>query len=167
MKELNYFTISWDASDILVAGPAGAVSHLVFLHGRAASDLIQFDTSGYTLHYAPGFLPDLQDQLRRYLTGEPVNWQVRLELSSGSPFQRMVWKELQKIPYGQIVTYGQIAARLGKPGAMRAVGGANGANPVSIIIPCHRVIAANGGLGGYGGGLEVKRALLELEGISV
>ncbi len=81
----------------------------------------------------------------------------------GSPFQRRVWGELLQIPYGEVRTYGEIAVRLGRPGAARAVGGANHRNPVAILVPCHRVVERGGRLGGYGGGVEVKRWLLAHE----
>lgn len=84
-------------------------------------------------------------------------------LTEGTEFQERVWRELEKIPYGATVTYGELARLLGQPGASRAVGTANGRNPIPIVIPCHRVVASGGGLGGYGGGLPLKRRLLELE----
>ncbi len=82
----------------------------------------------------------------------------------GSEFQRNVWRALRAIPYGQTISYGELARRVGNPRAARAVGLANGANPLSIVVPCHRVIGANGALTGFGGGLAIKRALLALEG---
>ena len=167
MKEIFYFTMRWEPSDILVAGPAAVVSRICFLRGRSPEEALALLPSGWFLRREPAFLPGLQEQLRRYLAGEPVEWKVPIELAGGTDFQRAVWRELQKIPYGRTVSYGEIAVRLGKPGAMRAVGGANGANPLPIIIPCHRVVAASGGLGGYGGGLDVKRALLRLEGVTL
>ena len=81
----------------------------------------------------------------------------------GTDFQRRVWAELQRIPYGETLSYGQLAQRLGSPGGSRAVGLANGRNPVGIVIPCHRVVGSAGSLTGYGGGLERKRLLLDLE----
>jgi methylated-DNA-[protein]-cysteine S-methyltransferase len=81
----------------------------------------------------------------------------------GTPFQQRVWAELQRIGYGETISYAELAARIGRPTAIRAAGAANGANPVSIIIPCHRVIGSDGSLTGYGGGLEAKRLLIELE----
>jgi len=166
MNELYYFTLHWEPSDILVAGPAGAVSRIDFLRGRSVEDVLAAFPAGSSPRREPAFLPELQEQLRRYFTGEPVEWQVRIELAGGTEFQRAVWQELQKIPCGRTATYGEIAARLGKPGAMRAVGGANAANPVPILIPCHRVVAAHHRLGGFSGGLDVKRALLQLEGVT-
>jgi methylated-DNA-[protein]-cysteine S-methyltransferase len=82
----------------------------------------------------------------------------------GTPFQQRVWRELRHIPYGRTITYDELARRLGSAKLVRAVGGANAANPIAVVIPCHRVVGADGGLVGYGGGLERKRALLELEG---
>jgi methylated-DNA-[protein]-cysteine S-methyltransferase len=81
----------------------------------------------------------------------------------GTPFQQKVWKELLKVPAGETISYAELARRIRKPKAMRAVGNAMGANPVPIIVPCHRVIASGGGLGGFGGGLTLKRLLLEAE----
>ncbi len=91
-------------------------------------------------------------------------WQAPLDVH-GTPFQRAVWTALQGIPAGSVWTYGQLAKHLGHPRAARAVGSACGANPIPFLVPCHRVVASNGGLGGFGLGLEVKRALLEREGV--
>ena len=102
------------------------------------------------------------DQLTRYFDGGLVSFDLPLSLA-GTPFQQRVWQELCKIPYGCAISYAELARRIGKPGASRAVGSANGRNPVSLIVPCHRVIGADGGLGGYGGGLDRKRWLLEHE----
>jgi len=101
------------------------------------------------------------EQLAEYFRGERKRFDLPLRLE-GTPFRRRVWQELTTIPYGETITYGQLAARVGDPKACRAVGQANHHNPISIIVPCHRVVGANG-LTGYGGGLEKKRALLELE----
>jgi O-6-methylguanine DNA methyltransferase len=104
------------------------------------------------------------DQLQRYFAGEPVQFSCPLDLR-GTPFQVSVWKELFRIPYGQTRTYAEIASAIGAPRAVRAVGAANGANPVAVIVPCHRVIGSNGTLTGYGGGLGMKEWLLTLEGV--
>jgi methylated-DNA-[protein]-cysteine S-methyltransferase len=109
-----------------------------------------------------GFGP-VVEQLAAYFAGALTVFDVPIALR-GTPFQQRVWAALQTIPHGETVSYGQLAARIGQPGASRAVGLANGRNPISIIVPCHRVIAAGGRLGGYGGGLDRKRFLLELEG---
>ena len=101
-------------------------------------------------------------QLAAYFAGQLRQFELPLDLR-GTPFQLQVWQAVCAIPWGTTCSYGQIAAQLGRPAAMRAVGAANGANPVSIIVPCHRLIGANGALRGYGGGLERKAQLLELE----
>ncbi|HEY1175032.1 MAG TPA: methylated-DNA--[protein]-cysteine S-methyltransferase [Phytomonospora sp.] len=101
-------------------------------------------------------------QLAEYFDGKRSTFDVPLRMH-GTPFQREVWNELLDIPAGETRTYGELAARLGRPAASRAVGLANGKNPISIIVPCHRVVGANGSLTGYGGGLPRKRFLLELE----
>ena len=106
--------------------------------------------------------PDVVAQLEAYFAGELVVFDVPLALH-GTAFQRAVWHALLEIPYGETRTYGELATGLGSPGAARAVGLANGHNPVGIIVPCHRVIGADGSLTGYGGGLEAKRTLLDLE----
>ena len=101
-------------------------------------------------------------QLDAYFAGELTEFDLPLA-PEGTPFQMRVWDELTKIPYGATASYGEIAARIGQPKAMRAVGVANGRNPLAIVIPCHRVIGSSGSLTGYGGGLDRKRWLLDLE----
>lgn len=105
---------------------------------------------------------DVEEQLDGYFAGTLTDFDVPL-LLEGTDFQRQVWESLREIPYGQTTSYGEIARRVGSPGASRAVGLANGRNPIAIIVPCHRVIGAAGGLTGYGGGLPRKRWLLEHE----
>jgi O-6-methylguanine DNA methyltransferase len=106
------------------------------------------------------------EQLQAYFAGERTTFDVRLDLQ-GTAFERRVWKELLEIPFGETVSYRDIAERIGQPKACRAVGLANGRNPVPIIVPCHRMIGSNGTLTGYGGGLEIKERLLALEGIEL
>jgi methylated-DNA-[protein]-cysteine S-methyltransferase len=101
-------------------------------------------------------------QLGEYFAGERTAFDVDVDLT-GTPFQQRVWNALREIPYGQTISYGELALRIDQPSAVRAVGLANGRNPVSVIVPCHRVIGANGTLTGYGGGVERKRLLLDLE----
>ncbi|MBX5485393.1 Methylated-DNA--protein-cysteine methyltransferase [Mycolicibacterium hassiacum DSM 44199] len=115
-------------------------------------------------HWQPDdtVFPDVVDQLDAYFAGDLKEFDVALDLV-GTAFQRKVWAALLTIPYGETRSYGEIARQIGSPGASRAVGLANGHNPVAIIVPCHRVIGANGGLTGYGGGLERKRMLLDME----
>ena len=143
-------------------GPLTLVAHggaLVGLHMHDQRHLPDPATFG-----APddaGF-GDVADQLDAYFAGTLTDFDVPVRLE-GTEFQRRVWQELREIPYGATWSYGQLAARIGRPGASRAVGLANGRNPVAIIVPCHRVIGADGGLTGYGGGVERKRWLLAHE----
>ena len=102
-------------------------------------------------------------QLRAYFAGQLRRFDLPLDMQ-GTTFQLRVWRELERIPYGETRSYSQIAAAIGAPRAVRAVGAANGANPIPIVVPCHRVIGASGKLVGYGGGLPLKKRLLELEG---
>ena len=107
-------------------------------------------------------LAEATHQLCAYFAGERTTFDLPLDMR-GNPFERRVWDELTAIPYGETASYGEIARRIDAPGAARAVGLANGRNPIAIIVPCHRVIGANGKLVGFGGGLPMKRALLDLE----
>ena len=109
-----------------------------------------------------GMFSDVVDQLAAYFAGELTEFDVPLDFA-GSAFQQRVWNALRTIPYGETRSYGQIANEIGATGAARAVGLANGRNPIAIIVPCHRVIGAAGSLTGYGGGLDRKRTLLQLE----
>lgn len=109
-----------------------------------------------------GAFDDLRNELAEYFAGSRTSFGVRLH-ASGSPFQHRVWQALLDIPYGETTTYGRTATAIGAPTAARAVGLANGQNPISIVVPCHRVVGANGSLTGYGGGLDAKRWLLSHE----
>ena len=105
---------------------------------------------------------ETERQLNEYFAGQRQNFAVRLD-TAGTAFQRKVWSALLTIPFGETRSYGEIARQIGNPGAVRAVGAANGRNPVSIVTPCHRVIGSNGRLTGFGGGLDAKARLLALE----
>ncbi|MFF4250464.1 methylated-DNA--[protein]-cysteine S-methyltransferase [Streptomyces sp. NPDC001663] len=105
---------------------------------------------------------EAEQQLKAYFAGELKEFTLELRLH-GTPFQRSVWDQLRKIPYGETRSYGDLADALGNPSASRAVGLANGRNPIGIIVPCHRVVGANGSLTGYGGGLDRKQRLLDFE----
>jgi methylated-DNA-[protein]-cysteine S-methyltransferase len=107
-------------------------------------------------------MADAAGQLEAYFAGERRAFDLPLELA-GTPFQRSVWAELRQVPYGATVTYTELAGRVGRPDVVRAVGAAVGRTPVPIVVPCHRVLGADGGLTGYRGGLHRKRALLDLE----
>ena len=134
------------------------------------------DGAGLSGLYFPGRAPALAGeaqpsaglqaaavQLEEYFAGARRRFDVDLDLH-GNPFKQAVWSELLRIPYGTTVSYKELAARIGRPDRVRAVGGAVGATPVPIVVPCHRVVGSDGSLTGYGGGLERKRSLLDLEG---
>lgn len=131
--------------------------------------MISFAQGSRTERHRPDWHEDMAPfaetirQLRAYFQGKLKNFDVPLSLE-GSEFQLRVWQNLRAIPYGETISYGQLACRIGNPKAARAVGLANGSNPIPIIIPCHRVIGSNGSLVGYGGGLPIKKALLLIEG---
>jgi methylated-DNA-[protein]-cysteine S-methyltransferase len=105
-------------------------------------------------------------QLEEYFAGSRQEFDLPLS-PRGTPFERSVWEELRRIPFGETRSYADVARALGKPAATRAVGRANGANPIPIVVPCHRVIGSNGSLTGFGGGLDAKARLLEIEGLSL
>ncbi len=153
-----------------VSSPIGRL--LLLGGGHALTGLWMIDADRHTARSAtgdgltpsPGAFREVEAQLEAYFAGDLKEFTVPLA-PSGTPFQLAVWTELTKIPYGSTVSYGDIARALGKRlVASRAVGLANGANPISVIVPCHRVIGSDGSLTGYGGGLERKELLLRLEG---
>lgn len=139
-----------------MAGNAQALTHLSFQDGRHP-----LKPDPRWIYSETPFRKSIQ-QLNEYFSGRRKTFKLNLALE-GTPFQQRVWKALQTIPYGRTLSYGQIAHAIGRPKAVRAVGAANGRNPVSIVIPCHRVIGSNGKLVGYGGGLFIKEALLSHE----
>lgn len=151
-----YTTIDSPIGELLLLGDGHALRGLYMQGGRKPITIApSWEPS--TTHFA-----DVQAQLRAYFAGQRVTFDVPLAMD-GAPFERRVWRALQDIPYGETISYGELARRLGQPSAARAVGLANGRNPIAVIVPCHRVIGANGTLTGYGGGLERKRLLLDLE----
>ena len=140
--------------DILLrAGDDGRLTDLYLRHDETAAP-----TTG-------GPFDAVREQLDAYFAGELETFELDLD-PHGTPFQQRVWAELSRIPYGETISYSELAHRLGDPKLVRAVGLANGRNPISIVIPCHRVIGADGSLVGYGGGLERKRWLLEHEAVA-
>jgi methylated-DNA-[protein]-cysteine S-methyltransferase len=142
---------------LLLAGSCGALTLVHFQSGPRP-----WRPPGEWLQQEQPFRPAIT-QLREYFAGTRRHFELALA-PRGTPFQLAVWQVLRAIPYGQTMSYGEIARGLGRPEAARAVGLANGANPLPIIVPCHRVIGADGSLTGFGGGLPIKRALLQLEG---
>lgn len=150
----------------MLAGATGAgLCLLEFVEGRDLEAELRYYERKFRKPLAPGghpYLEIIRDELARYFSGALRRFRVPVDLC-GTPFQLQVWEELQSIPYGETRSYEEIAAAIRRPRATRAVGRANGTNPVSIVVPCHRVVNKGGGLGGYGGGLERKKYLLELE----
>lgn len=121
------------------------------------------DTSAWPVQADHPVLLQAQEQLRQYFAGQRSRFDLPLDLAQGTLFQQQVWHGLLDIPAGQPMAYGTLATRVGRPAAVRAVGAAVGRNPISIVVPCHRVVGADGSLTGYAGGLPRKMALLELE----
>ena len=149
----------------LVVDDGGAVQRIDFAKGRSAARLRE-EAEDDGLVHAPARTAQVQGQLEEYFGGEREAFDLRLD-PDGTEFQRQVWTALRELPYGTTTSYGSLAQEIGRPSASRAVGAANGANPIPIVVPCHRVVGANGSLTGFGGGLDAKRVLLELEGLSV
>ena len=153
---MSYCLLESPVGNILIVGDKRGLKLINFQEGpnaQAADPKWKEDSQ---------FFRAVIQQLNSYFSGRLT--QFRLPLApEGTPFQLKVWKALKRIPYGKTVTYGEIAKRIGNPKASRAVGAANGQNPLSIIVPCHRVIGQTGDLVGYGGGLSIKKALLDHE----
>ena len=155
MTTLHYRTMDSPVGLLTLAGRDGKLMHL-----RMVDQTYEPSREGWEADDTA--FSDAVDQLSAYFAGERTEFDLELDMV-GTQFQRRVWEALQTIPYGETCSYGEIARQIGSPSASRAVGLANGHNPIGIIVPCHRVIGANGSLTGYGGGLDRKRALLELE----
>lgn len=153
-------------SDIFAAANAqGEVILLYFLGQRHTAEqvLAELHAKGYEPEWDSAPLKALQEQVGEYFAGQRKTFNLPLA-PEGTRFQRLVWDELLRIPHGEAISYGELATRIGNPKASRAVGAANGQNPISLIIPCHRVIGSDKSLTGYGGGLNIKEALLKHEG---
>lgn len=142
---------------ILLAGDDAGLRRIIFQRGKKAQrpgpDWEEKRTA---------MLRETQRQLRAYFAGRLKDFDLELA-PEGTPFQRGVWDELMKVPYGETISYGALARKIRRPKASRAVGAANGSNPLPIVVPCHRVIGSGGNLVGYGGGLDIKVKLLNLE----
>jgi methylated-DNA-[protein]-cysteine S-methyltransferase len=156
---MKFRTLSSPLGKLLLAGGEEGLRYLAFENGQ------------YPIEPARDWKRDdrfalfsrVERELRAYFAGRLRSFSVPLA-PRGTPFQLRVWRALLRIPYGKTLTYTELALRAGRPAAVRAAGAANARNPVSILIPCHRVVGRNGSLTGYGGGLDAKRTLLELEG---
>jgi methylated-DNA-[protein]-cysteine S-methyltransferase len=155
-ETLLYTRMDSPIGELLIVGDGRALHGLYMQEGRTAAAVRP------EWRRADEPFAEVRAQLSQYFDGDRQCFDVPLALT-GTPFQRRVWQALQRIPYGETTTYAELARRVGRPSASRAVGLANGRNPVAVIVPCHRVIGSDGSLTGYGGGLERKRLLLELE----
>lgn len=155
MTTLQFRTMDSPVGTLTLAGTDGRLMHL-----RMVDQTYEPSRNGWEPDVAA--FPDAVEQLDAYFAGELTEFELHLDLV-GTAFQRKVWAALLTIPYGETRSYGEIARQIGSPGAFRAVGLANGHNPIGIIVPCHRVIGSNGSLTGYGGGIDRKRTLLEFE----
>ena len=156
---------TWYESEIgriLLAGTEESLHYLLFESGK------HFQQKGIAQDWVQdaGPFAKCQQQLNEYFAGDRQVFDLNLNLV-GTEFQKRVWGQLSKIPFGETISYAELASRIGQPGASRAVGSANGRNPISIIVPCHRVISSGSRLAGYGGGLDNKAKLLRLEGFSI
>jgi methylated-DNA-[protein]-cysteine S-methyltransferase len=155
MATVQFRSMNSPVGTLTLAGKDGRLMHL-----RMVDQTYEPSRDGWEPDDA--VFSEAVEQLEAYFAGDRTEFDLALDLV-GTDFQRRVWQALLTIPYGETRSYGEIAKQIGAPGAFRAVGLANGHNPIGIIVPCHRVIGSNGSLTGYGGGIDRKRALLELE----
>jgi methylated-DNA-[protein]-cysteine S-methyltransferase len=155
METVHFRTMDSPVGMLTLAGIGGRLRHL-----RMVDQTYEPSRDGWEVH--DEHFGDAVAQLEAYFAGDLLDFDLDLDLV-GTEFRRKVWAALLSIPYGETRSYGQIALQIGSPGASRAVGLANGHNPIGIIVPCHRVIGTNGSLTGYGGGLNRKKQLLEME----
>jgi methylated-DNA-[protein]-cysteine S-methyltransferase len=153
---IYYTQIASPLGPLLLAGDDSGLRHIMF------TSEVQHPRTYRAWREDAAPLTETVRQLHAYFAGDLENFNLPLA-PEGTPFQMEVWQRLRDIPYGQTISYGELARRIGNPKASRAVGLANGSNPIPIVIPCHRVIGSNGKLTGYGGGLPIKEKLLALE----
>jgi methylated-DNA-[protein]-cysteine S-methyltransferase len=156
VSQLFYTWYASPAGRLLLAGSSAGLNFVSFPNGKHALAV----SPEWTENDAP--FKDVIAQLQEYFAGRRKTFELQL-FPEGTTFQKEVWSALRTIPYGETISYKDLAQRIGKPKTIRAVGAANGANPIPIIIPCHRVIGQDGSLTGFGGGLPLKKRLLELE----
>ena len=158
MIQATYYTIMPSPIDDLLLVSDGDVLTGLYMEQQMSNG----KAVGASWKRDPGPFREVEHQLHAYFEGEPTRFDVPIRLQ-GTDFQRVVWRNCQGLNSGERISYGELARRIGRPGASRAVGLANGRNPIGIIVPCHRVIGASGALTGYGGGLHRKQWLLEHE----
>ncbi|HGG59540.1 MAG TPA: methylated-DNA--[protein]-cysteine S-methyltransferase [Gammaproteobacteria bacterium] len=162
MDRPRYQRIASPVGDLYIAANREAIIALGYARNWPAFR----PTLGDAAEASSPLLRECEKQLREYFDGDRKVFELPLSFT-GTPFQRKVWNALLTLPWGSTCSYAELAKKVGSPRAWRAVGSANGANPISIIAPCHRVIASDGSLAGYGGGQSVKRTLLRLEGVDI
>ncbi len=158
---MKYTVMTSPVGPLLIAGDDAGLHFILFASGKRPGQ----PEPGWLKSECP-VVQETVRQLQAYFDRKLTRFDLPLR-PAGTPFQLKVWHELAKIPYGEVISYGELASRIGKPHASRAVGAANGSNPIPIVVPCHRVIGGNGKLTGYGGGLPTKKALLKLEGVDM
>ena len=161
MNGIDYYSIDSALGEIYVSSTAKGVSSVIFGKERLRGNVHKINGSKATEEHN---IRKTVLEMQRYLEGKLLKFSVRLDLSSGTPFQIKVWGKLLEIPYGKVITYKELAEQIGNIKACRAVGNAVGANPIPIIIPCHRVVRTDG-IGGYSSEIEIKKMLLSLEGV--
>jgi len=154
-KPLLHTTIASPLGELLLLGDGEALHGLYMQRGRKPGTV----PSG---RREPDAFAAVSTQLSEYFAGRRTSFDLALELT-GTPFQLRVWRALREIGYGETLSYAELARRIGRPSASRAVGAVNGSNPISIVVPCHRLVGTSGALTGYAGGVEAKRSLLDFE----
>jgi methylated-DNA-[protein]-cysteine S-methyltransferase len=157
LNEARYARLASPIGELLIVSESGAITGLFMERPEGPTQ----PAAGWRRDDVG--LAEAREQLSAYFAGELTSFDLPLA-PRGTPFQLRVWRALREIPFGETISYAELARRIGSPRAVRAVGGANGRNPIAIVVPCHRVIGADGSLTGFGGGMERKRILLELEG---
>lgn len=156
---IRYRRIATPLGPLFATAVGDTLTGLYYEGGRHAPQI----SPGWVEDFGAGPLAECARQLAEYFEGTRREFELPM-MPGGTPFQRRVWDEIARIPYGETLSYAELARRAGAPGSARAAGAATGRNPLSIIVPCHRVIASGGSLTGYAGGLERKTRLLEIEG---
>ena len=166
-QQLNYIIFNTDMGWVGILGSAKGLLRTTLPHPSAQEIRRLLGDSINQASRSPHLFADLVRRLKLYFGGHRVNFPDKLDLSGATTFQRKVWETTRLIPYGETRSYAWVAEQIKQPKALRAAGQALGRNPLPIIVPCHRVVASNGGLGGFSGGIEVKKRLLYLEGSAV
>jgi len=164
MADMRFYSVFHTAAGWVGLRYSTSGLRRVILPRRSAREV--HELLGSDAAETPDSCADLQERFLTYFSGRRADFPDELDFSGATPFQRQVWQVTRLIPYGETRSYQWVAEQIGKPGAARAVGQALGKNPLPVIVPCHRVLASDGGPGGYIGGIEMKKLLLELEGIS-